>query len=255
MIDCGSLELAQARIQARHGQRPGPAGWQGLTAARELGTLLDAARSTALQPWLQGITAGSSAPGIEAVLRRHWRGAVAEVAGWMPAAWRPALHWCAVLPELPLLQHLARGGDVQPWMADDPDYGALCAAPAPARGGVLARSSRYAPLANAWRTPDALGRAWHAEWQRCLPHRAGTDDSLRQFAAAITAHTAAFDAAAPGPGALLREALRARLALLLRRATLEPALAFIHLALCALDLERLRGELLDRALFAPPREA
>jgi hypothetical protein len=38
--------------------------------------------------------------------------------------------------------------------------------------------------------------------------------------------------------------------LLLRRATLEPAAAFIHVALCALDLERLRGELLSRLLFA-----
>ena len=42
----------------------------------------------------------------------------------------------------------------------------------------------------------------------------------------------------------LRQSLRARLSLLWRRATLEPALAFIHVALCAIDLERLRGELL-----------
>jgi hypothetical protein len=47
----------------------------------------------------------------------------------------------------------------------------------------------------------------------------------------------------------LRRALQARLSLLLRRATLEPAAAFIHLALSALELERLRGELLVRKLF------
>ena len=35
----------------------------------------------------------------------------------------------------------------------------------------------------------------------------------------------------------------------MRRATLEPAAASIHLALTALELERLRGELLLRALF------
>ena len=47
----------------------------------------------------------------------------------------------------------------------------------------------------------------------------------------------------------LRRALQARLALLFRRAMLDPAAAFIFLALTALDLERLRGELLRRAAF------
>ena len=62
-------------------------------------------------------------------------------------------------------------------------------------------------------------------------------------------HGAAFAAATPGPGTQLRRALQARLSLLMRRATLEPAAAFIHLALSALELERLRGELLARKLF------
>jgi len=35
----------------------------------------------------------------------------------------------------------------------------------------------------------------------------------------------------------------------LRRAMLDPAAAFAYLALIALDLERLRGELLRRAAF------
>ena len=47
----------------------------------------------------------------------------------------------------------------------------------------------------------------------------------------------------------LDRTLQARLAPWLRRAAAEPAAAFVHLALCALDLERLRGELLRRALF------
>lgn len=254
MIDYGSLELAQARIQARHGQRPTAAVWQGLAMARAPGTLFEAARATSLQPWLEGLTAGSRADRIEAVLRRQWRSTVAEVSAWMPAVWRPALQWCAVLPDLPLLQHLARGGEVLPWMADDPDFGALCAAPAPERATLLA-AGRHAPLADAWPSPENLGRTWRAEWRRRLPRPAGTDDSLRQLVASIEAHATAFAAAAPGSGTLLRDELRARLSLLLRRATLAPALAFVHLALCALDLERLRGELLTRALFAQGQEA
>jgi hypothetical protein len=65
----------------------------------------------------------------------------------------------------------------------------------------------------------------------------------------LQSHAATFAAAPASQSRLLRAALRTRLALLLRRATLEPAAAFIHLALCALELERLRGELLLRTLF------
>ena len=66
----------------------------------------------------------------------------------------------------------------------------------------------------------------------------------------LLGHDRAFVAADPAQGWVLRGSLRAQLSLLLRRATLEPAAAFIHLALCALDLERLRAELLIRYVFA-----
>jgi hypothetical protein len=73
--------------------------------------------------------------------------------------------------------------------------------------------------------------------------------------AAMRLHGAAFATATPGSGTPLRRALQARLSLLMRRATLEPAAAFIHLALSALELERLRGELLGRKLFANAKVA
>lgn len=250
MIECGSLEYAQARLQSRHGQRAGEAAWQRLETAREFTALLEAGRHSPLRPWLVGITAPGTSQQIEAVLRGHWRAGVAEVAGWMPVAWQPAIRWCALWPDLPALQHLARGGEVAPWMRDDPELRALCAVPASERPAALA-AGPFARLAGAWPTPDSLAGAWHAEWQRRLPQPlGGPQDSLHQVAAAVLKHGAAFAAAPPGPGWLLRRSLQERLALLLRRAALEPAAAFIHVALSALDLERLRGELLGRALFA-----
>jgi hypothetical protein len=47
----------------------------------------------------------------------------------------------------------------------------------------------------------------------------------------------------------LRRELRARLGLLFHRRLREPASPFIFLILTALDLERLRAELVGRALF------
>ena len=117
----------------------------------------------------------------------------------------------------------------------------------------------YAALAAAWSTPDTLPQAWWAEWLRRLPAAAaraasttGTadgDDGLGSLVDLLRAHGRDFAAAPPGPAGLLRRALQGRLVQLLHRVALQPAVAFIHLALCALDFERLRGELLVRALF------
>lgn len=255
MIACGSLEYAQARLQARHGQRVDEAAWRRIETIRELAPLLEFARGTALRPWLAGITVESPAPRIEAALRSQWRALVGEVAGWMPEPWQPAVVWCAVLPDLAPLQHLARRGEGAAWLQDDILWRELVAAQPAARPALL-DDGPLAALAGAWAAPQALGEAWQAEWQRRLPRPLGDPaDTLGQLARALLDHRAAFADAAPGEGWPLRGSLRARLHLLLRRAALEPAAAFVHLALCALDLERLRAELLRRVLFPQPKVA
>ena len=249
MIECGSLEYAHARLHARHGQRADEAAWRRIETMRELAPLLELARATALRPWLVGIAADSTAHRIEASLRGHWRALVDEVASWMPQAWQPALVWCAVLPDLAPLQHLARGGEPAAWMQHEAVWSELCAAQPPARRSVLG-AGPLAALAAAWPAPQTMGQAWQAEWQRRLPRRQPDgDDTLGLLVRALLDHRQAFADAGAGQGWLLRNALRTRLTLLLRRAGVEAAAAFIHLALCALDLERLRAELLRRALF------
>lgn len=249
MIECGSLEYAQARLQARHGQRLDEPGWHRIEVMRDFAPMLELARGTALRPWLVGITAETGAREIETRLRGHWRACVAELQGWMPAPWQPAVAWCAELPELAPLQHLARGGALAPWMEEVPALQSLAQARPAARAGLL-QAGPWAALARAWSAPEAIGAAWLAEWRARLPH-ADEDgrDMLAQVVRTLTDHADGF-AAAPAPqGWLLRAALQGRLALLLRRAALQPATAFIHIALCALELERLRAELLRRVLF------
>ena len=249
MIDCGSLEYAQARVLARHGQRLDEAGWRHVEALRDLAPLLELARGTALQPWLAGITAASHGHQIESALRGHGRALVAEVTAWMPEAWQSALAWCARWPDLAPLQHLARGGAPPPWLLDDEIFRELAGAEPSERAAALAGSA-LAPLAAAWAEPQTFGAAWLAEWRRRLPHplpQAG--EALAQVLQAILDHGRSFANAAPSQGWLLRRELQSRLTLLLRRSMLDPALAFIHVALAALELERLRAELLRRALF------
>ncbi len=249
MIGGGSLELMQARVQARHGQRVDDAAWQQLQSTRGFGALLAAARETSLRPWLAGLTAQSDAPHVETAMQRHWRAAVDELAGWMPDEWQAAVAWWAVLPDLPALQHLARGGALQQFRRDDAAWQALGGAAPQARQALLA-DGRWSALAAAWAEPHRLVHAWVAEWLRRAPSAgAEADAALRELLDTLRRHFAAFAAAPPGSGEALRRDLQQRLRRLLRRATLLPAVGFVHLALCALDLERLRGELLRRMLF------
>ena len=82
--------------------------------------------------------------------------------------------------------------------------------------------------------------AWRREWWRRAPRAAGRDGPLRTLGRSLAQHRAA--RVEP------RRALCLRLEALYRRATLDPAAAFVFLALSALDYERLRGELMVRAL-------
>ena len=248
-IGAGSLEYAQARLAARYGARPDELAWRRIELLRAFPAVVDAARTSALRPWMGGIGLLSTTHDIERVLRGHWRDLVEEVGRWMPVAWVPAVRWCATLVDLPVVQHLARGGAMLPWMREDGVYAELAeresagfgAAPA---GGTLA------PLSAAWADPDDIGALWLAEWRRRSSHAGGGDPALREaFVQALRLHFAAFRDPSVRDGWTLRRALQARLALLFRRATADPVAAFIFLALMALDLERLRAELLRRAAF------
>ncbi|HUP06197.1 MAG TPA: hypothetical protein VMU47_03550 [Caldimonas sp.] len=250
MIECGSLEYAQARIGARQGERLRESDWQRIEVLRDLGPLLDMVRGTSLRPWVAGIDASSDAHRIESALRARWRAIVAEAAGWMPARWRPAVSWWTSLPELAPLQHLARGDEPPAWMRDDETWRDICAAAPAARAARLAEGP-LAPLAPAWSAPQTLAHAWQAEWRRRWPDgQRNVDELLEPVAFAWIMRGKPIGVATGHEAWLRRGSLRSRLALLMRRATLRPAAAFIHLVLCAIDLEQLRAELLRRVLFA-----
>jgi hypothetical protein len=245
----GSIEYAQARLSARYGQRPDELAWRRIEHVRGYAGMLDVARTSALRVWMAGIGPTTTAHEIEALLRGQWRSLVADVARWMPDAWEGAVLWCGVAAELPAVSHLARGGATLPWMRDDPVFGDLFERDAAGRGSAPGEGP-LAPLAAAWQDPGRIGHLWRDEWRRRTPARnAGADSLVDDFARAMSAHLRSFRDPSVRDGWPLRRALEARLVLLFRRAMLDPAAAFVFLALTALDLERLRGELLRRAAF------
>ena len=241
----GDIEYACARIGARFGERPDEAAWRAIAVVRGFAAFLDAARTPPFRRWIGGIATDATPHAVEAALLGHWRTLVDEIRQWMPERWHAAIAWAGALVDLPIAQYLARGGAPLPWMADDPLFRDLARnAEQPPAGGVLA------PLVRGWSNPEGFLRAWTGEWSRRVPRREEAEPgTITECARLLVAHRAALADPSIADGSLMRRALAARLSALYRRATLDPAAAFVFLALSALDIERLRGELLRRAIF------
>jgi hypothetical protein len=234
--DAGSLELAHARISARHGERADEALWRRVEHVRELAAVLDLVRATPLSRWTRGVLPTSDAHAIEAALRREWQASVAAVIDWMPQPHQPAIAWFATWPDLPALVHTACGGTTWPWVVP-----------------VVACEDRTASAEEAARlVHGSLARhenvvdAWCREWQRRMPAHTRANPGIAALRSALARERAA---ATTAGSVLRRRVLGARLRMLLRAVTLTPAIAFVHLALECLEMERLRGELVWRATF------
>ena len=172
------------------------------------------------------------------VVRTHSAGAVARVS----VVTEQGRH---VLVELPLVAGLLRGDGraraAWPEMPANADVGA--------RAEVL-RSAGYAPLAA---TPQdggarALTATWLAEWRRRLPPGAQRDRALGAPAEWLVPRLR--DGAAERAAAV--EPVRRALVKLFRRHAFSPVATYAHLALVALDVERLRGGVAARSLAGPP---
>lgn len=248
MIAAFGLEYLQARLQARLSGHPDAYAWRRVERARTLAAALDGARAT---PFFAAFTAGlTPEPGVHAIeraCRARLRALVHEVARWIPEEWNGAVAWTDVLVDLPVLFHLHSGAPPLAWMQEDAGLRPYLEPDADARRHALERGP-LAPIAPHWNAAASLRRAWLAEWRRRWPRRA-EHAPLDELAAAVAAHLRRFPATPVAEAWQAREALRARLGRLFRRSLLHPAAAFGYLALAALDAERLRAELVRRAVF------
>jgi len=168
MRDSSQVAYAQARIQARFGDRPTETFWRELEAGRDLPHLIEVARTSSVGDAAWSLAPTLAAHALEARLRGRWRGVCAEVAHWYPPAWQPAMLWLGWLPSLPPLAWLQRTGGAPAWFADDAVLGDLVSAEAPARAGLLTQGS-LAPLAVAWRDGGDLAEAWRLHWRSTWP--------------------------------------------------------------------------------------
>lgn len=244
----GSLEMAHARIWARWGQRADAVQWRRLEVTRELAAVLVQARGGPLAGWLEGLEAGAGLHEIDRRLRARWRARADELAGWLPQRWHDAMRACATLVDLPRWQQRVResraaarpAGD----LAEDPELRHWLAAASPRLAATQRRWA--ADLAGA---PDRAVQAWLAGWTTLLP--AGRESRLviDRFVPELLDHRARFATADAADAGTQRLQLQARLLQWMRRHPVQPVCAFAYLGLCALELERLRAEIVQRAAF------
>lgn len=245
-----SIEFAyaQARAQARHGDRLTTADWQIAESSRGLAQYLHSVRATALAPRVQHLSATSSPHAIESSLRRDWRAAVRNASLWAPRVWRPSVAWTVWLADLPAIAHLLGGGRVLPWMETDPSLSRFVAGDLDARRSAIEQSLRdAAPLADG---DDLLGW-WLERLQGLWPEAESECAALMELVNLARSYRDALRADATRPDAMeeLHDVLEQRVVRLMRTRNQQPVTVFCHLALTALELRRLRSGLIHRALF------
>jgi hypothetical protein len=251
VTDAPALAYLGARLQARLGDRPPPAQWQRLGGVADFGHLVQTVRGTPLGRWVAGIAGDAAPAGIEAALRAGFRRDVAEVSGWAPEAWRPAIRWTDRLPDLPLVAHLLRGGPLPDAARADPRFADL-AGLAPERRTAFLEAGPFRPVVAAWRADAPLAEAWLGALRARMPALAEAEArTLERLADTLRALRGRL--VPPGrPGAPARPALTAAAEAALIRAFRERpqsgVAALAWLGLVWLDLQRLRGALIARRI-------
>jgi hypothetical protein len=226
---------AQARAQAQHGGRLSADTWSLLESSVGLSQFLHHVRGTALAPRVEHFSATTSPHAIERFLRREWHDEVESAAHWVPGRWRPAVAWTDKLAQLPAAGYLLHGGEPQPWMADDPALSAFAAADPAALPASLEAAGYGGGL-----------DAWLHHWARLWPDDSTGRDALEELVSLIRRHGIRRGDSSDEDW---RSRLERHAVKMLRWRREQPVTVFCHLLLCALELQRLREGLLQRALF------
>ncbi len=245
------LAYAQARVQARLGERLSEAGWRSLESTLGLPQYLATARTTALAPLLQHLSGSVTTHAVERALRDSWRAEVTAVSRWVPERWSPAVQWTAWLPYLDAVAWLMRGQPVAAWMEKDAVLGDLSIDDTTARRHAVAESA-FGILTDG-DGPEDLRARWFDHWTRLHPATgAGEKAGLRALVSAVIHYRTAIDSRGAGRAerADARTRLGARVTSLVHRHAAQPVAVFSHLLLVSLDLQRLRDGMLRRTLFS-----
>ena len=245
MTGLAGFTYAQARLQARYGKRADAPVWARLQNIHDLASYLQVAQQTPLRPWVLGIGSGHSSHDIELALRQRYRNHVDEVAGWLPKVWQAPLRWSSRLADLPVLQYLLAGGVAMDWMRSDPYIGDFTDYD-PALRSQAMRNAGCESLVNAWQQGDSMFEGWLFHWNQARPATRAYNAGLQTMEQLLRAHLLRNARQTGVALAKDYEAAVDELTAIFRRHALEPAGVCAYLAIIAVDLHRIRSDLMQR---------
>ena len=235
--------------------RPDERTWGLVESQKDLVNYLQSARQSALGPWVTGLQATDNHHFIEATLLKHYRDYVEQVAAWVPAEWRKAVQWVICITYLPAIQHLIAGNTAYSWMLDDTRIKLATTTNLDQRMGYLLQSE-FSPLFKNWNADKSLLDSWLEYWQRLWPVKKGRQQqTLDQLISQVERHRDAFSQLPVDRTWQQRQLLSFKLTMMFRRNACYPVNVFVHLVLVALDVERIRGGVMQRCLFSEFQEA
>ena len=229
-----AFAYALTRLHARIADRPGDHERKRLVAVDDFGHFLQLAARGGFGPWLRNLGTTSGPHGVEFALREAWRGRIDELAGWLPARWRPAVRWLRLAPELPMLAEFLQHGRRAAWTELDKRWTRLPAEPEALRANLIEGWPELERFGN-----DELAQAWLARARALRPSVDAR--SAKTLEALLEAQLETGRA-----GWLMR---------VFRRDPGAPMKVFAYTGLERLDFEFLRGQLVRRRLqIQPPQE-
>lgn len=227
----------QPRIQARFAALADTPTWHHLQAARGQSAYIEEARHTPLAHWVDGLSLASDIRHIEQGLRRRLLQIVRETRDWSPPPWQAAVSWLEWLPDLPLLHHVLKRHQLPDWIYEDSPLYPLFKDHPDKPQTLLGTDAATVWLERA--DPDRLANIWLSRWRESWPRCSRRERSQLDSLIGLLRDSA------------IDQALEPALRRLIRRHPLRPVIVFAWLALAALEMRRLRGDLVIRAAFPP----
>ena len=245
---------AQARLQARHAQRPDEQLWRRLQGIATLEHYLQVAAGSALQHWVAGLQVQRDSHAIELLLRSRLRSYIDEVAGWLPKPWQAAVRWTKRLQDLPVIQYLLSDREPPAWVARDPVLAAFAGDSIDARRLAMSASDCLC-LVQHWRPPLSIQEVWLQCWEQSWPDAPRYAAGLRRLAGIYAGQSETVLVGSSDVRGERRAALVSAYTRAFRRYAFEPGSAIAHIWLVALDVQRLRSGVLHRLLFPETLQA
>ena len=227
-----AFAYALTRLHARMADRADERARKRLAAVDDFGHFLQLAAGAGFGPWLKNLGTTSDVHAVEYALREAWRARLGELAGWLPARWRPAVEWLALAPDLPVLAELLQHGRRAEWMERDPEWSRFPAESEALRHTLLERWPELERFGD-----DELAEAWRARAVQLLP--SADKRSAHVLKALLQAQL---------EPARLRAIDSDWLVRVFRRDAVAPVRVFAWTGLERLDFEFLRGHLVRRRL-------